>query len=164
MPNELKVGDAAPAFRATAIGGKYGAGEEVTLANFKGKPLVLYFYPKDDTPGCTAQACGLRDAWKEIKDRAAIFGVSPDSAKSHTRFIEKFQLPFPLLSDPDHEMLTTYGVWVQKNFLGKEYMGTERTTYVINPTGEIAAIFRRVKPGEHVDLVKNALPRNGSVR
>lgn len=114
MPKELRVGDAAPNFRATAVGGKYGAGQEVTLADFRGKPLVLYFYPKDDNPGCTAQACGLRDAWKEVKDRAVIFGVSVDPAKSHTRFIEKFQLPFPLLSDPAHEMVKTYGVWVQK--------------------------------------------------
>jgi peroxiredoxin Q/BCP len=157
MAKAIKVGDAAPNFRATAVGGKYGDGQEVSRGDFRGTPLVLYFYPKDDTPGCTAQACGLRDAWDEIKSRAAIFGVSVDPAKSHARFIDKFKLPFPLLSDPDHKMVDAYGVWVQKNFLGKKYMGTERTTFVIDRAGRIAAILRKVKPGEHVDLVQDAL-------
>jgi thioredoxin-dependent peroxiredoxin len=157
MAKEIKVGDAAPNFRATAVGGKYGEGREVSLADFRGTPLVLYFYPKDDTPGCTAQACGLRDAWDEIKSRAAIFGVSVDPAKSHARFIDKFKLPFPLLSDPDHKMVDAYGVWVQKNFLGKKYMGTERTTFVIDRAGRTSAVLRKVKPGEHVDLVQDAL-------
>jgi peroxiredoxin Q/BCP len=157
MAKELKIGEKAPDFRAVAIGGQYDAGQEITLADFRGKPLVLYFYPKDDTPGCTAQACGLRDAWDEIKNRAAIFGVSIDPAKSHTRFIKKFQLPFPLLSDPERKMVEAYGVWVQKTFLGKKYMGTERTTFVIDPEGRVSAILRKVKPGEHVDLVKRAL-------
>jgi peroxiredoxin Q/BCP len=157
MPNELKIGDTAPDFRTMAVGGKYGEGEEVTLADFRGKPLVLYFYPKDDTPGCTAQACGLRDAWDEIKSRATIFGVSIDPERSHTRFIKKFRLPFPLLSDPERKMVKAYGVWVAKNFLGKKYMGTERTTFVIDGKGRVSAIFRKVKPGEHVDLVKSAL-------
>ena len=157
MAKAIKVGDAAPNFRATAVGGKYGDGQEVSLGDFRGTPLVLYFYPKDDTPGCTAQACGLRDAWDEIKSRAAIFGVSVDPAKSHARFIDKFKLPFPLLSDPDHKMVDAYGVWVQKNFLGKKYMGTERTTFVIERAGRVSAILRKVKPGEHVDLVQDAL-------
>ena len=125
--------------------------------HFQRKPLVLYFYPKDDTPGCTAQACGLRDAWDGIKSRAAIFGVSIDPEKSHARFIRKLRLPFPLLSDPEKKMVKTYGVWVQKNFLGKKYMGTERSTFVIDQDGRISAIFRKVKPDQHVDLVKGAL-------
>jgi peroxiredoxin Q/BCP len=157
---ELKVGDPAPDFRATAVGGKYGSGQEVTLANFRGNPLVLYFYPKDDTPGCTTQACGLRDAWDEIKSRATIFGVSVDPVKSHTHFIEKFKLPFPLLSDPEKKMVNAYGVWGEKSFMGKKYMGTERSTFVIDRQGTISAIFRKVKPGEHVDLVKDALNKD----
>jgi peroxiredoxin Q/BCP len=157
---ELKVGDPAPDFRATAVGGKYTSGQEVTLADFRGNPLVLYFYPKDDTPGCTTQACGLRDAWDEIKSRATIFGVSVDPVKSHTRFIEKFKLPFPLLSDPEKKMVNAYGVWGEKSFMGKKYMGTERSTFVIDRQGTISAIFRKVKPGEHVDLVKDALNKN----
>jgi peroxiredoxin Q/BCP len=157
---ELKVGDPAPDFRATAVGGKYGSGQEVTLADFRGNPLVLYFYPKDDTPGCTTQACGLRDAWDEIKSRAPIFGVSVDPVKSHTRFIEKFKLPFPLLSDPEKKMVNAYGVWGEKSFMGKKYMGTERSTFVIDRRGTILAIFRKVKPGEHVDLVKDALNKD----
>jgi peroxiredoxin Q/BCP len=157
MARELTVGDAAPDFKSVAVGEEYGDNHEVSLANFRGKPLVLYFYPKDDTPGCTAQACGLRDAWDGIKSRAAIFGVSIDPEKSHARFIKKFRLPFPLLSDPEKKMVKAYGVWVQKNFLGKKYMGTERSTFVIDQGGRISAIFRKVKPDEHVDLVKGAL-------
>lgn len=157
MPDELKVGDPAPDFRAMAVGGRYGAGQEVTLADFRGDSLILYFYPKDDTPGCTTQACGLRDAWNKIKTRAAIFGISIDSAQSHTQFINKFKLPFPLLSDPERKMVDAYGVWVRKNFLGKKYMGTERSTFVIDRDGRISAIFRKVKPIEHVDLIISAL-------
>jgi peroxiredoxin Q/BCP len=159
MAKELKVGDVAPDFKAIAMGGNYGDGQEVSLADFRGKPLVLYFYPKDDTPGCTTQACGLRDAWDEIKNRAAIFGASVDPEKSHARFIKKFRLPFPLLSDPEKKMVKAFGVWVQKNFLGKKYMGTERSTFVIDGDGRISAIFRKVKPDEHVDLVKSALDK-----
>ncbi len=157
MARELQIGDPAPDFHAVAIGGSHGGGKEVRLADFRGKPLVLYFYPKDDTPGCTAQACGLRDAWSKVKNQAAIFGVSVDPAKSHTRFIDKFKLPFPLLSDPEKQMVKTYGVWVQKHFLGKKYMGTERSTFVIDSGGRIARIFRRVKPADHADLVESAL-------
>lgn len=147
MAGEIKVGDAAPDFRLTAVGGRYGDGQEVSLADFLGKPIVLYFYPKDDTPGCAAQACGLRDAWDAIKARAAIFGVSVDPVKSHASFIEKFQLPFPLLADPEKKMVNAYDVWVKKNFLGKKYLGTERTTFVIGRDGRISAILRKVKPG-----------------
>jgi peroxiredoxin Q/BCP len=159
MPGEVKNGDVAPDFRATALGGEYGPGREDSLADFRGKMLVLYFYPKDDTPGCTAQACGLRDQWHEIKERAVVFGVSVDPPESHTKFIEKFQLPFPLLSDPDHKMVTAYGVWVEKNMYGKKYMGAERTTFLIDGHGCISAVFRKVKPDQHVDLLKQALPQ-----
>jgi peroxiredoxin Q/BCP len=158
MPRELKLGDGAPDFHAMAVGGEYGPGREVSLADFRGTPLVLYFYPKDDTPGCTAQACGLRDNWAEIKERATIFGVSVDPPKSHNNFIEKYRLPFPLLSDPEHELVATYGVWVEKSMYGKKYMGTERTTFVIDKAGRISAILRKVKPEQHVDLLQQALP------
>jgi peroxiredoxin Q/BCP len=114
MPRDLQIGDAAPPFRATAVGGPYGTGREVLLQDFRGHSLPFYFYPKDDTPGCTAQACGVRDAWDELKNSANIFGVSTDSIASHERFIEKFKLPFPLLSDPTRKMAKNYGVWVRK--------------------------------------------------
>jgi peroxiredoxin Q/BCP len=151
---KLKIGDRAPEFRASVVGGKYAAGHEVKLADFRGKRVVLYFYPKDNTPGCTAQACGLRDAWDEMKTRAEIFGVSVDSTASHQKFIGKFRLPFPLLSDPERTIVNAYGVWVEKSFLGKKYMGTERTTFVIDPEGRIERIFRKVKPNEHVNLLR----------
>jgi len=157
MSVELKVGDLAPEFRAQAIGGEYGGGQEVSLADFRGSAVVLYFYPKDDTPGCTAQACGLRDAWGELSGRAHIFGVSVDSAASHEKFIKKYQLPFPLLSDGNKEIVAAYGVWVEKSMYGKKYMGAERSTFVIDGVGRISAIFRKVKPEEHVTIVREAL-------
>ena len=158
MAEELNVGDPAPEFRALAIGGKYGTGKEVALSELRGSHVVLYFYPKDDTPGCTVQACALRDSWKDLEARGEIFGVSVDPAKSHEKFIQKYQLPFPLLSDVDHEIVEAYGVWVEKSMYGKKYMGAERSTFVIAPDGRIAAIFRKVKPEEHVEILLNALP------
>lgn len=156
MAAELKPGNAAPAFRATAVGGDYGDGREVALSDFRGSPVVLYFYPKDDTPGCTVQACGIRDAWSQLKKRAKLFGVSADPVSRHRKFIDKFQLPFPLLSDADRKIVNDYGVWVEKTFMGRKYMGIERTTFVINPKGRISAIFRKVKPENHVDLLRDA--------
>ncbi|MGB8354281.1 MAG: thioredoxin-dependent thiol peroxidase [Chthoniobacteraceae bacterium] len=145
----LQVGDKAPKFKATAVGGKYGAGKTVSLEDFKGSVVVLYFYPKDDTPGCTTQACGLRDAWGDFKKKAEIFGVSIDPIKKHENFIEKFDLPFPLLSDDSKKIVEDYGVWVEKSMYGKKYMGTERSTFVIGPDQKIKAILRKVKPAEH---------------
>ena len=153
----LSVGDPAPAFTATAVGGKYGRGKVVSLEDFRGLTVVLYFYPKDDTPGCTAQACGLRDAWSDFEGRAELFGVSTDSATSHEKFITKYSLPFPLLADPDKEIVTTYGVWVEKSMIGKKYMGTERTTFVIDRAGRIAAILRKVKAAEHAEQLRAVL-------
>ncbi len=158
MSVELQVGDRAPEFSALAVGGKYGSGREVSLEELRGKPVVLYFYPKDDTPGCTVQACALRDSWSELETRGEIFGVSVDSVKSHVKFINKYQLPFPLLSDPDHKIVQAYGVWVEKSMYGKKYMGAGRSTFVVDAGGRIAAIHRNVKPEEHVDLLLNALP------
>lgn len=154
---QLNVGAKAPDFRALAVGGEFGDGQDVALENLRGTPVVLYFYPKDDTPGCTAQACGLRDSWTNFKGRAKIFGVSIDSPKSHQKFIGKYQLPFPLLSDPEKKIVNAYGVWVEKSMYGRKYMGTERSTFVIDGDGRIAAIFRKVKPEEHVGLVRDAL-------
>ena len=158
MTASLQVGDKAPSFSTTAVGGPYGAGMPLKLADLKGKPVVLYFYPKDDTPGCTTQACGIRDSWKEFQSTgAALFGVSIDPVKAHEKFITKFDLPFPLLADTDKSIVESYGVWVEKSMYGKKYMGTERTTFVIDPKGKIAAIFPKVKPAEHAELVLKAL-------
>ncbi len=153
MSKELQVGDKAPAFTAVAVGGEYGDGKKVSLSDFKGKNVVLYFYPKDDTPGCTTQACALRDAWKEFAGKGIIFGVSVDSAKSHAKFIAKHELPFPLLVDEDHAIVDAFGVWVEKSMYGKKYMGTERSTFVIGGDGKLKAILRKVKPAEHAELV-----------
>lgn len=159
---QLSVGDKAPEFRSVAVGAEYAAGREVSLSDFRGTSVVLYFYPKDDTPGCTAQACGLRDAWSEFAGNAKVFGVSIDSVPSHEKFIKKYQLPFPLLSDPQKEIVKAYGVWVEKSMYGKKYMGAERSTFIIDREGEIAAIFRKVKPDEHVALVQEALSKLAS--
>lgn len=157
MTTSLQPGDRAPEFAATAVGGKYGEGKAVSLQELRGRPVVLYFYPKDDTPGCTTQACGLRDAWGEFEERAEFFGVSIDSEASHQRFITKYQLPFPLLSDPEKKIVNDYGVWVEKSMYGKKYMGAERTTFVIDAKGRIQSILRKVKPDEHVAQLQAAL-------
>lgn len=157
MSKELQPGDKAPSFKTSAVGGDYGDGQTVSLSDFKGRTVVLYFYPKDDTPGCTKQACGLRDAWKEFAGKATVFGVSIDPPKSHTKFITKFSLPFPLLSDEEKKIVEAYGVWVEKSMYGKKYMGTERSTFVIGPDGKIKAIFRKVKPEEHAAQVLEVL-------
>ena len=158
MQKELKIGDPAPDFTATAVGGIYGGGQEVKLSNFRGSPLVLYFYPKDDTPGCTAQACEVRDNWRELQSKAELFGVSVDSTESHLKFIKKHGLPFPLLSDPNKAIVNAFHVWVEKSMYGKKYMGTERTTYVIGPDQKIKAILSNVKATGHVAKVLEALP------
>ena len=156
--NSLQVSDSAPPFSTTAVGGSYGSGTPLKLDDLKGKAVVLYFYPKDDTPGCTTQACGIRDSWKKIQSTgAALFGVSIDQVKAHEKFITKFDLPFPLLADTDKSIVEAYGVWVEKSMYGKKYMGTERTTFVIDHKGKIAAIFPKVKPAEHAEQVLKAL-------
>jgi peroxiredoxin Q/BCP len=156
MP-ELKPGSKAPTFTATAVGGDFGDCQTVSLGDFKGQTVVLYFYPKDDTPGCTTQACALRDSWAQFAGKAVIFGVSIDPAKSHAKFIKKHALPFPLLVDEKQEIVNAYGVWVEKSMYGKTYMGTERSTFVIGPDGKIKAILRKVKPAEHVDQLLAAI-------
>ncbi len=153
----LEPGDAAPEFTTLAVGGKYGAGESVSLSDFRGRVLVLYFYPKDDTPGCTAQACALRDGWDALAAKADLFGVSVDPAPAHRKFIDKYKLPFPLLSDEKKEIVHAYGAWGEKSMYGKKYMGTERSTFVIGPDGKIHAILRKVKPAEHLKRLTAAL-------
>ena len=147
-------GSPAPDFTLTS-----DSGEPVTLSSLRGAPVVLYFYPKDDTPGCTAQACGIRDAWGEFESRGAVvLGVSPDNEGSHVKFKEKYGLPFTLLADTDHKTAEEYGVWVEKNYGGKTYMGVERSTFVIDADGNVAKELRRVKPDTHADDVLAALP------
>ena len=134
------------------------AGDEVTLSQLRGRPVVVYFYPKDDTPGCTAQACGIRDAWGEFQRKGAVvLGVSPDSPKEHVKFREKYGLPFTLLSDTDHDVAEQYETWVEKSMYGKTYMGMERSTFVIDANGNVAKIMRNVKPDGHADDVLAAL-------
>jgi len=142
---KLKEGDVAPDFSvATSGGGK------VSLADFKGKPVILYFYPKDDTPGCTKEACAFRDGFAEFEKRGAVvLGVSTDPVKSHDKFAEKFQLPFTLLADEDKRIVTAYGVWGEKSFMGRKYLGTHRVTFLIGPDGRIKKIWPQVKPDGH---------------
>jgi peroxiredoxin Q/BCP len=149
----IEEGKPAPTFTLPS-----DTGDEVSLESFRGKPVVLYFYPKDDTPGCTAQACGIRDAWGELQRAGAVvLGVSPDSPKSHAKFREKYSLPYTLLADQFHAVAETYGTWVEKRFGGKKYMGVERSTFVIDQDGNLKKVMRRVKPDEHADDVLAAL-------
>lgn len=157
MPKEptliLKEGDPAPPFTAATSGGG-----QVSLKDFKGKSVILYFYPKDDTPGCTKEACAFRDEFAAFKKRGAvILGVSVDPVKAHDRFIKKFSLPFTLLSDEDHRIVEAYGVWGEKVFMGRKYQGTHRVTFLIGPDGRIRKIWPKVKPEEHAQEVLAAL-------
>jgi thioredoxin-dependent peroxiredoxin len=130
----------------------------VKLSDFRGRPVVVYFYPKADTPGCTVQACGVRDHRADYDAvEAAVLGVSPDPVKDVKRFHEKFALGFPLLADEDHTVAESYGVWVQKSMYGKKYFGAERTTFVIAPDGRVAEVLRKVKPAEHDERVLAAI-------
>ena len=150
---KLKVGDKAPTFTvATSGGGK------ISLADYLGKNVILYFYPRDDTPGCTKEACAFRDGFADFKKMGAvIFGVSPDSVKSHDKFVEKFKLPFTLLADEDKKIVNDYGVWGEKSFMGKKYLGVYRVTFLIGSDGKIKKIWPTVKPEEHAAEVLAAL-------
>jgi peroxiredoxin Q/BCP len=130
------------------------SGETVKLSDLRGKQVVLYFYPKDDTPGCTTQACGIRDAYGEFqREGAVILGVSPDDERSHVRFKEKYELPFTLLADTDHRVADEYGVWGEKKYMGRTYWGVERSTFVIDADGNVKRVMRKVKPDTHADEV-----------
>jgi peroxiredoxin Q/BCP len=133
-------------------------GNPVTLSDLRGQTVVVYFYPKADTPGCTTQACGVRDRRPEYEHaNAVVLGISPDPVKAVAKFDDKYTLGFTLLADEDHAVCEAYGVWVQKSMYGKTYMGAERSTFVIDPEGKVAQVFRKVKPAEHDDLVLGAL-------
>jgi peroxiredoxin Q/BCP len=149
----IEEGSEAPDFELTA-----DDGSTVRLSELRGKPVVLYFYPKDDTPGCTKQACGIRDAWDAFRETGAeVFGISPDGEQSHAKFRSKYGLPFTLLADPGHELTERYGFWVQKSFAGKKYMGVERSTVVVGADGTVTKVLRRVKPNAHAEQVLDAL-------
>jgi peroxiredoxin Q/BCP len=152
--NVVEEGKPAPDFELAS-----DEGEKVKLSDFRGKPVVLYFYPKDDTPGCTKQACALRDEYAEFRDRGAvILGVSPDDEASHVKFKNKYQLPFTLLADPEHEASEAYGVWGERTFAGRKYMGITRSTFVIDSDGNVTKAMRGVKPDTHAEKVLAALP------
>jgi peroxiredoxin Q/BCP len=153
----LEEGTTAPDFTLAADGGG-----EVSLSDYRGKKVVLYFYPKDNTSGCTTEACNFRDDYSQILAAgAAVLGVSPDSVKSHDNFKLKYSLPFALLSDPDHEVAETYGAWGEKKMYGKTYMGIIRSTYIIDEEGVIAKVFPKVKPKNHSAEVLEALSEMG---
>lgn len=145
----LQKGDLAPAFEAVDQSGNL-----IKLSDFAGKKVVLYFYPKDDTPGCTAQACNLRDNYESLlKAGFVVLGVSVDDEKSHQKFAKKYELPFPLLADTDHTIVEAYGVWVEKNMYGRKYMGTARTTFVIDESGVITEVIQKVDTKEHTSQI-----------
>ena len=149
----LKAGDRAPAFSLPS-----DTGETISLRDLKGKPVVLYFYPRDDTTGCTVEACEFRDSWKEVrKSGAVVLGVSPDSVGSHRKFRAKYDLPFPLLADEGHAVAESYGAWGEKSMYGRKYLGILRTTFLIGKDGRIARIFEKVKPKGHAAEVLAAL-------
>ena len=150
---KLKEGDVAPEFSAATSGGG-----KASLADFKGKNVVLYFYPRDDTPGCTKEACAFRDQFAEFKKSGAVvLGVSTDPVKSHDKFVAKFKLPFLLLADEDKKIVAAYGVWGEKTFMGRKYQGTHRVTFLIGSDGRIKKIWPQVKPDEHAEGVLAAL-------
>jgi thioredoxin-dependent peroxiredoxin len=150
---KLKEGDKAPEFAAETSGGG-----KITLAEFKGRHVILYFYPKDDTPGCTKEACAFRDTFASFKEKkAVVLGVSTDSAKSHDKFVAKYKLPFTLLVDEDKRIVQAYGVWGEKVFMGRKYLGTHRVTFLIGPDGRIQKIWPEVKPELHAREVLAAL-------
>ncbi|MDE3125738.1 MAG: thioredoxin-dependent thiol peroxidase [Bacteroidota bacterium] len=143
--------------KAPAIKGVDQNGATISLSNFKGKKVVLYFYPKDNTPGCTAQACNLRDHYNELlKKGYAVIGVSPDDVKSHKKFEEKFALPFPLIADTDHSIAEQYGVWGLKKFMGREYLGIQRTTFLIDENGTLVGIIDKPDTKNHTEQVLDA--------
>ncbi len=150
---KLRVGDPAPAFSAATNGGG-----RVSLADYLGRNVILYFYPKDDTPGCTKEACAFRDGFAQFQQKGAvILGVSPDPVKSHDQFVAKLELPFNLLADADKAIATAYGVWGEKSFMGRKYLGNHRVTFLIGPDGKIKQIWPEVKPTEHAAEVLAAL-------
>lgn len=157
MSHKPSIGSPAPTFSAAVIGGSYSEETTITLDDLRGQRVVLVFYPKDDTPGCTTQGCAMRDDWKSLDGKAKVFGVSIDPIKSHQKFIDKFELPYPLISDTEKVIVEAYGVWVEKQMYGKKYMGTERSTFVIDAEGKLEAVLEKVKPADHLNLLHEIL-------
>ena len=151
------IGDQAPDFTAPVVGEGYDESTSITLSALRGSRVVLVFYPKDQTPGCTTQACALRDGWKDLPKDVKVFGVSIDDVKSHRKFIEKQNLPYPLIADTDKAIVAAYGVWVEKSMYGKKYMGTERSTFVIGKDGLIEGVLEKVAPKRHLELLLELL-------
>ncbi|MBT7959013.1 MAG: peroxiredoxin [Akkermansiaceae bacterium] len=151
------VGEPAPDFSTLAVCPNGGGTVPVSLSELRGKRVILVFYPKDNTPGCTMQACAIRDQWNTLKDKAVIYGVSGDDEASHKKFITKRKLPYPLLVDTAHQISEAYGAWVQKSLFGKKYMGIERSTFVIGVDGMLEHAFERVSPLKHIGLLLDAL-------
>jgi thioredoxin-dependent peroxiredoxin len=150
----ISEGTPAPDFELTS-----DSGENVKLSELRGRPVVLYFYPKDDTPGCTTEACEFRDAYDVFRERGAeVLGVSPDDVTSHEKFKTKYELPFTLLADPDHEVAEKYGVWGEKKYAGKTYMGINRSTFIIDADGNVARAMLGIKPAGHAEKVLDSLP------
>lgn len=155
MQKQLSQGDIAPDFTLLDQNGVTH-----TLSSYKGKRVLIYFYPKDDTPGCTTEACSFRDGYEELtKTGLAVLGVSPDSTKSHKKFAEKYSLPFPLLSDEGHLVAEAYGVWQKKKFMGREYMGVARSSFLVDKNGSIEKVYSEVKPATHVSEVQRDLEK-----
>ncbi len=153
MGDWIEAGERAPAFTLTA-----DDGTKVRLSDLKGQPVVLYFYPRDDTPGCTREACAFRDQQAQLKKLGArVLGISPDSSESHEKFRDKFQLNFPLLSDPDHAVAERYGAWREKNMYGKKSLGIQRSTYLVDADGKVAKLWKAVKVDGHDEQVVAAL-------
>ncbi len=146
-------GQLAPDFDAPVSGPGLPPGSRLRLADLRDRPVVLYFYPKDDTPGCTRQACALRDGWQRLSKLAHVIGVSADSIASHEKFARKHELPFLLLGDTDHAVADAYGTWVEKSMYGRTYFGMERTTFIIGTDGLVQAVLPKVKPDAHLDQV-----------
>jgi thioredoxin-dependent peroxiredoxin len=155
----LDVGEKAPAFRTMDQDG-----EKISLEDFRGRKVVLYFYPKDDTPGCTKEACAFRDEFAAFRRRKVeVLGVSVDDEKSHEKFARKFSLPFRLLADPDRKIVNAYGVWGEKSMYGRKYMGTHRVTYLIDEKGKVAAVWPKVKPETHAaEILESLRPPKGA--
>jgi peroxiredoxin Q/BCP len=163
MSTELKIGDTAPEFELSS-----DASQKVKLSNFRGRQVIVYFYPKDDTPGCTTQACGFRDHYAEIQDKhAVVLGISPDDEKSHVKFKTKFNLPFTLLADKGHVVAEQYGVWREKSMMGKKYMGVIRSHFVVDENGTLIDVQYNIKPEASVEgalkVISNLRVAHGSL-
>lgn len=157
MSNYPEVGSPAPQFTAQVVGGDYGDEATLSLSDLAGETVVLYFYPRDGTPGCTIQACDIRDNWESVAAKTKVFGISTDSVASHQKFVKNRELPFPLISDPDRKIVDAYGVWKEKSIYGKIGFGVERTSFIIGPDQKILAVLPKIGPKKHVPAILEAL-------